>query len=207
MIKIDKRSRAITKTIAILVTVVIIAGLMLGIFGYYSILTPAQNTIMLEKAPIKINIEARVDGLVIHYREELFWSEDHFSEILAKPEFSPSLIRSFKENLSKYGEGREYVTDVEVEFDEAKRSTTLGCDAHGAVSRSDGSYHATFFWLLEPLRLDFINDQFNHPEKGLYWKGYVKGIPTEVLVELPVSVEAWGHPNGHCHAHVWWEEG
>ena len=70
-------------------------------------------------------------------------------------------------------------------------------------------YSATFFWLLRPLGLDFIDSDFEESEKGLFWEGLVNGIPTSVSVDLPAidrSVyEAWQHPVGHCHAHVWWE--
>lgn len=104
-------------------------------------LTEAQTTI-----PMKRCIEAQVDGVIIHYREELFWNRDYFSEITKnRREFGYLLTGRFKERLSKYGEGRENAVNVRVEFDEVQRSTILTCEVHGAISKSDGGYHATFF--------------------------------------------------------------
>jgi hypothetical protein len=156
--------------------------------------------------PVMRSVEARVEDVIVYYREELFWSEYYFSEITEnQKEFTSFLIKKFEEDLSKHGEGGENTVQTNVEFDEARGSTILTCEVHGAISRSNGSYHATFFWLLRPLGLDFIDDRFEHPERSLYWEGQVEGIPTKLVVKLPVSVTAWGHPNGHCHAHVWWE--
>lgn len=73
----------------------------------------------------------------------------------------------------------------------------------------EGDEHATFFWLLRPLGLDFIDNDFQESEKGLFWEGFVNGVPTTVTIQLPTVdgfvYEAWAHPIGHCHAHVWWE--
>jgi len=96
--------------------------------------------------PMRRSIETRVDGVIIYYDEELFWSEDYFPEITKnRTEFSSSLVERFEEGLSKHGERGERVIGNKVEFNEVKRSTILNYEVHGAISRSDGSYHATFF--------------------------------------------------------------
>ena len=59
-------------------------------------------------------------------------------------------------------------------------------------------------------RGDFIDDDFVESEKGLFWEGFVNGVPATVTVELPTIdsfvYKAWAHPIGHCHAHAWWSD-
>ena len=161
-------------------------------------------------SPLKENISVRVEGTIVHYQKESFWSKDEFSKILDKKrEFESNQIKNFKDDLFKYGEGREYVADLDVEFNKVANSIILRCDVLGAVSKTGNSYQATFMWLLRSLGLDFINNKFSESKNGLFWKGRIGGMPTTVRVELPPqnsAYAAWHHPNGHCHAHVWWTE-
>ena len=53
----------------------------------------------------------------------------------------------------------------------------------------------------------FIDDNFKESEEGLSWEGEVGGIQTGITIKLPPQesvYEAWKHPVGHCHGHVWW---
>ncbi len=96
---------------------------------------------------------------------------------------------------------------ADVEFDETKRTTVLKCDVHGAITKSGDSYRATFLWLLRPLGLDFIDDDFEESKGGLSWDGEVDGAPTSIIIKLTpqeVVYAAWEQPVGHCHGHVWW---
>ena len=124
-----------------------------------------------------------------------------------KEEFENVVIQCLKEDLSRYGERGEYAAGAEVIIDEKKKATVLKCDIHGAISESEGEYYATFKWLLVPLGLDFIDDNFKESKEGLSWEGEVGGIQTGITIKLPPQesvYEAWKHPVGHCHGHVWW---
>ncbi len=163
---------------------------------------PAPVTEEIERV-----IEVEAQGIVVHYRTESFWSQHDYYTISAnKDEFSSDVAGKFSDDLSRHS---KHAVNVSVKLNEAKKSTILTCEIHSAISQSDHSYYAVFSWLLEPLGLDFINDDFKKSENGLSWQGLVSGIPTTVIVRLPVidsSVyEAWEHPIGHCHAHAWWE--
>ena len=154
-------------------------------------------------------IKVRAEETVLRYQDESFWGEDEFSTILRnKGEFSSKLVDKFIEDVSERGERNEQAVNASVEFNESKRSTTLRCDIYNAISKSGDSYHATFFWLLRPLELDFLDDHFGESEEGLFWEGIVCGIPTTITIELPVIddlvYKAWASPVGHCHAHAWW---
>lgn len=159
---------------------------------------------------IKRIILVETEGTVVHYQGESFWAEAEFSTILeAKDDFSSDIIAKFENDLSKHGERGEHAVNAYVEFNEDRKSTILRCDIHSAISKRDSGYYAIFSWLLRPLGLDFIDDDFEESEKGLFWEGSANGIPTTVTVELPVIhgsiYKAWAHPIGHCHAHAWWE--
>jgi hypothetical protein len=173
----------------------------------------AANTQTIELTNLtqtKSIVRVETEGVVVHYQNESYWEEGQYSIILQnRAKFSSDLIAGFVEDVSKHGEKCEHVDSAYVEFNEEERSTILQCDIHGAISRTGDSYHATFFWLLRPLGLDFVDNHFEESETGLFWQGSVDGVPTTVTVELPTidgSVyKAWEHPVGHCHAHVWWE--
>ena len=160
-----------------------------------------------ELQPTKVSILVQAEELILNYKEESLWRGEDFPQISQDREgFEANLISRFSESLSKYGERKERAENCRVELDPERKSTVLKCEVHNAVWKSDGRYQATFFWLLGRFRLDFLEDKFEEPEKGLSWEGTIKGIPTSIDLYFPVSVPAWGRPNGHCHAHVWWVE-
>ena len=99
-----------------------------------------------------------------------------------KEEFENVVIQCLKEDLSRYGERGEYAAGAEVIIEEAKKATVLKCDIHGAISESEGEYYATFKWLLVPLGLDFIDDNFKESKEGLSWEGEVGGIQTGITI-------------------------
>ena len=168
--------------------------------------TPTKSIEFSELQPTKVSILVQAEELILHYKEESLWRGEDFPQISQDREgFEANLISRFSESLSKYGERRERAENCRVELDPERKSTILKCEVHNAVWKSDGSYQATFFWLLRRFGLDFIEDTFEEPEKGLSWEGTIKGIPTSIDLYFPVSVPAWGRPNGHCHAHVWWQ--
>jgi len=167
----------------------------------------SQSRLML---PLKEDILVRVEGTVLHYQKKSFWNEDAFLKILKKrDEIELSQIKRFKDDLFKYGEGGEYATSFDVKFDKVEKSITLRCDVTGAVSKTGNNYRATFMWLLRPLGLDFIDNDFSESKDELFWGGLVDNVSTTVKIMLPPKdsvYSAWHHPNGHCHAHVWWTE-
>jgi len=93
-----------------------------------------------------------------------------------------------------------------MEFNEAEKSTILRCDVHDAILKIGNKCHATFFGLLDPLRLDFIKNDFQESPKMLYSVGSVSDIPMRITFFSPRDAVyvAWRQSNGHCHAHVWW---
>ena len=192
-----------------------VTALIVGLFVLWGCaqpptVTPAPTPTPTAMEEMEQIVKAEAEGVILHYQAESLWGEDEFSTILQNRDgFSSNLVEKFTDDVSKHGERGEYVANAYVEFNEEGKSTVLRCDIEGAVSKSESKYSATFFWLLRPLGLDFIDNDFEESEKGLFWEGLVNDIPTSVSVELPAiggSVyEAWQHPVGHCHAHVWWE--
>ena len=68
-----------------------------------------------------------------------------------------------------------HTVNPKVEFNEARKSTTLICDVKGA---KEGSWY-DFDWFLRPWDLDFIDSHFEKREKELYWQGKVEGVKYE----------------------------
>ena len=141
-------------------------------------------------------IKMEVIDQVLYYQCQSFWTEEKFAE-LSKYD----LIARFRE---KY---KVDAQEFQVSFDEASRSTIVKCQVIGCVLKGATKYTADFLWFLNPLGLDFIEDNFEKSNHGLSWEGIVNGEPTIIKIEcLPQDsiYEAWQHPVGHCHGHVWW---
>jgi len=153
-------------------------------------------------------IEVKVVDQLVHYQCQSFWVEEKFAGILAdKTGFEVKTVEEFNKNVARYGERGEYVVLRSIKFNEDKRATILTAEIHNAISKSGDSYHATFLWLLQPLGLDFIDDNFNESKHGLSWEGRIDSISTTIKVECPSQdsvYEAWQQPVGHCHGHIWW---
>jgi len=171
---------------------------------------PAEVPPAEEKGEIRRVVEVKAEGLTLHYLRQSFWGEERFSNYLAnQAQFRADFKEDFERGLAQ-SDVSVSASDYSFSFDSATHSTVAQCDVHSAISKRDNRYHATFFWLLKPLGLDFIDDDFKESETGLSWEGVIKGIPTTVTVKLPtidsLVYEAWQHPIGHCHAHAWWTD-
>lgn len=200
------KRKALTKLQATIVIVAFVCIVVIGVYAWWATRRGPAPPFEPGENPVRRDIEVETEGMVLHYQEELFWGEGIFSDIMEnQDEFVSGLIENFIENLSAYN---RHAGNITVEFDEARRSIILRCDIHDAISKSGNRYTATFFWLLKPLGLDFIDSNFKESKEGLSWEGVVRGIPTTITLEFPPRdsvYAAWHHPNGHCHAHVWWE--
>ncbi len=167
-----------------------------------------QSGVVPETGLLENNIMVEVEGTIIHYQKQSFWNESEFSAIMEnREEFKNAVIEDFTEKLSGYGERGESAVGADVEFEETKRATVLKCDVHDAITKSDDGYRATFIWLLSPLGLSFIRNNFEESKEELSWKGEAGSIPTSITIKLPPQesvYEAWEQPVGHCHGHVWW---
>lgn len=199
--------KVFTKLQAAFAIVIIICIVVIGVSVWWITKSKSFSLFNLRENATKIDIKVEAEGVILHYREEFFGSDAQFSEILQnRNEFESNLTEQFNESLSTYG---KHIDNVNVEFNETKKSTILKCDVHDAVSKSGNDYYATFEWLLEPLGLDFIDSGFEESKNGLSWEGAVNDIPTTISIQLPPRdsvYAAWHHPNGHCHAHAWWSE-
>ena len=171
---------------------------------------PTEVSPAKEQGEIKRVIEVEADELTCHYLRQSFWTEEEFSAHLAnQAQFKADFKEDFEQREVKYNVS---ASDYQFSFDTATQSTVARCDIHDAITLSgEDEYRARFEWLLKPLGLDFIDNNFKKSEKGLSWEGSIKGIPTTVTVKLPTIdnfvYKAWEHPIGHCHAHVWWSTG
>ena len=190
--------------IAIALTAICVSIMIIGIG--ISPLWAVQPGVVPETGLLENYIMVEVEGTIIHYQKQSFWNESEFLAIFEnKEEFKNAVIQDFDEKM--YHEQGEHAVGADVEFDETKKATVLKCDVHDAIRESDGEYYATFKWLLVPLRLDFIDDNFEESKGGLSWDGEVAGIPTSITIKLPPQESvyaAWEQPVGHCHGHVWW---
>jgi len=130
------------------------------------------------------------------YQSQRFWTEEQFSAIS-----DTDLMELFQK---KYDVDAR---DFNFTFNGTSHSTITQCHVYGEVSKSGDEYVADFSWFLDSLTLDFINDNFEESETGLSWEGNINGVPTSIRIACPKQdsvYEAWQHPVGHCHAHIWW---
>lgn len=186
--------RALSKLQVTIVAAVILCAAVIGFsawwFAWRKLVPPPLGPGERTRSVIKVEAE----GIVLHYQNESFWGEDQFSEILEhKAEFDSSLIKQFREGLSRYG---LRATCYEIWFDESRRSTLLTCDVHGAVSKRGDRHTAEFEWLLQPLELNLYD--FKESYKELFCETTVDGTPITITLGFPATID-------HCYYHVWWE--
>jgi hypothetical protein len=170
---------------------------------------PAEVPATGDESEVRQAIEVETDGLTCHYLCQTFKGEEFAAHLADQAQFEVNAVKDFEQGLMM-SDRPVSASGYSFFFDSANRAIICRCDVHGAISQTDDTYRATFFWLLRPLDLDFIDDDFEESEKGLFWQGLVNGVPTTVNVTLPtvdsLVYGAWGNPVGHCHAHVWWGE-
>ena len=141
-------------------------------------------------------IEIKAADQILNHHYQAFWAEEEFSELLAdKAGFKNDFIAKFNKNLAKHNLETQ---NFEFSFDQTSHSTVAKCKIYGAISKSGNNYRARFEWFLNPLGLDFINNDFKKSQRVLSWEGDIGGISTTINLEFP-------SPINHCHAHVWWE--
>lgn len=132
------------------------------------------------------------------YQGQRFWAAEEFSGLS-------------EDNLTELFQGKYDVDarDFNFTFNETSYSTITQCHVYGEISKSGDEYVAYFSWFLNPLGLDFINDNFEESRTGLSWEGNIDGVPTSIKIECPpqesvYGVGSYGVGVGHCHAHIWW---
>jgi len=132
---------------------------------------------------------------VLLYRCQSFWSAKKFPELS-----QDDLETRFEEKYNV--DAREF----QFSFDPATQTTVTRCRIYGIITASGNKYTADLLWLLRPYRLDFIDNDFKESKTGLSWKGSINDITMSIKVKCPPQdcvYEAWQHPVGHCHGHIW----
>jgi len=190
--------------VIVLVVAVIFAGLLMGppaiktttltytltltrtVTERYTVTKMYASFWLLER-PLSRNISMTAEGAVIHYQEELEWSETQFSQIVKNEKsFKSLLVEKIRQTYSIE------IGNPDVSFDRARRVTVFKCDMKGA--KLDETYD--FSWFLTPLKLDFIDSHFTRSERKLSWHGLIGGVPTSIVLKFPFKI-------ANCHAHVW----
>jgi hypothetical protein len=135
---------------------------------------------------VERSIEMVADGSVLHYQENLFWSENQFSEIMENQAgFRSAQINQFNETYDVDA------GDFNVEFDQDERFTVLSCDIYG-TEYDTSSYN--FHWFLGRLPFDLY--AFEEFETKLVYHGKIDNIQTVITLKFPYFLN-------HCHEHVW----
>jgi len=132
------------------------------------------------------------------YQCQRFWTEEQFSAL-----YDANLTELFNQTYDVDAGNFNF------SFNETSYSTVTECHVYGKISRSGDEYVAYFSWFLDPLTLDFIDDNFEESKTGLSWEGNINGMPTSIKIECPLQdsvygLGAYGVGVGHCHAHIWW---
>ena len=167
----------------VLVAAWILGALVAGLWGCQkAALTPTPEEGVPEKT---IRVEA--EGDVLHFQETISWSEREFSRMLTdESDFSSRQIEAFNETYQVNAD------NFRVELIEEESATTLRCDVH---DKYNGNWY-DFHWLLNPLRLDFLDTPFERSSSSLTWQGLIDDTPTSIALDFPF-------PIANCHAHVW----
>ncbi len=147
-----------------------------------------SETITLKK-PTKIIVEIHADKELLHYKNQTYWNEDTFKNILAsKDQFIKKTVDSFKDYLATY---ELDVINPRVVFNEENRTVTFLCDINGTMY-APNSYD--FQWLVQKLPIDLYG--FKQFRNKLIYEDMLNGILIKITLVFPYILD-------HCHAHVW----
>jgi len=145
---------------------------------------------IVEIKKIREEIKIEVEGEIVKYQEESFYSEGDFLVILGNEDkFESQLIRKFKEEIIEVT-----AENCKVDLNGSKKSATLKCDVKGA-KYSTNSY-SMHFLLKGTKRFGFDLYGFRKVGKKFIYEGKINGIPTKIIFEFPYEFD-------HCHEHVW----
>jgi len=150
-------------------------------------------------------LTASVDQDKVRYVEVITYSEEDFKKVIGSwDEISEKLRKEFSSRIQGYG---VKVEDLKVNRIPENSSIAITCIVTGCTWTTAEGYYADMSWLIRPLGLDFIDDHFKETPHSLEWTGKLNNIEIKIIVNLPpqnAPYEAWQHPAGHCHAHIWW---
>lgn len=176
--------------------------------------TYAREPLLELGAPVQRSIMGEVQGMVVHYQEQLTWSPEDFARIQSHPDnFTSDVKYDFAFGLQVHSIASEAIPkagNMVVSIDAANNTTLLTADVLEAISTHEGKYWCVFRWLLESLgaKFNFLNDDFQASAQGLSWEGTVGEIPTTIVIKLPQVDNAvytcWREPAGYSESAVWW---
>jgi len=185
-----------------IIVIVVVCAAVIGTAAWWFTKEKPAPPLRLEENAAERNIRIGVEEVTLHYQETRLWSENYFLDIMENQfSFQSSQINQFNKTYNVNA------GNFEVTFDEEQKSTLLKCDVSGKISKSGGRYTATLLWFLNPLGLDFIDDDFNESKTSLSWRGKINEVQTIITIDLPAQdsvYEDWSRPVGHCHGHIWW---
>jgi len=173
--------------------ILLIIGLLI-LFGC----TQQRSELLPGTAPEQIMEVEAVNQVITYYCRYSCWTVEEFSNIT-----EANLGKLFNETYTVKAGHFNFT------FDETNHSTITECLVYDKISRSGDEYIAYFSWFLDPLTLDFIDDNFEESKTGLSWEGNINGVPTSIMIECPpqdsvYGLGPYGVGVGHCHAHIWW---
>jgi len=163
------------------------------------------QTTAAKPAPLRRFLTASVDQDKVRYVEVIIYSEEDFKKVIRSwDEVSEKVRKEFSSRIQGYG---VEVEDLKVNRIPENSSIAITCIVTGCIWSTARGYYADMSWLIRPLGLDFVDDHFRETTHSLEWTGKINNTEIRIVVNLPpqnTPYEAWRHPAGHCHAHVWW---
>jgi hypothetical protein len=156
-----------------------------------------------------ITVEA--EGLILNYSQGLHWDEKRFDReydaySADKAKYLQDFVEGFSKeflnpaNLKATDWKVSFISEYELEADEATYLALIQCKIHGAASGTAESPTFRTEWLLRPIfggRPDLYD--FEQPMDGmLVYEGEIDHTPITITLRFP-------KPISHCHYHVWYK--
>jgi hypothetical protein len=155
-------------------------------------------------------ITMRGEGLVLNYSEEIYWSEEQFSQEYKKySEDKTEYLETFAENFSAHFlKSGLKATNWSISFQsryklgtaETTYSALVQCQIDRAATGTPESPYYRTEWLLMPILgrgIDLYNFKYL-TDKILVYEGEVNRTPTKITLKF-------SKPVSHCHYHIWYK--
>jgi len=178
----------------------------------YSIAKPIKEVWKMkggEKSLSKIEgisriIDARIEGDKILFKMTIYYNVTVFNIIINNWDQYTHIITS---ELSMFMTRSISIKNLDIKYNDITFSVIITFDVYNAISRYGNECAARFTWLLRPLDLDLIYNDFKGYNNRLVWFGELNGVYYEVSILLPMQgkpYSKWSHPAGFSYVNVWW---
>ena len=138
----------------------------------YSITKPIKEMPLSEIKEIRRTIEVRIKDDIIFFKMTIYYNASAFNVIIDNwSQYTHSIVN----DVSRFMEKPVNAKNLDIKFQNITFSVIVTFKVYNAISRYGNECSASFTWLLNPLNLNLIYNDFKGYNNRIVWYGEVNG--------------------------------